>query len=227
MTEATTGKPKRVRRFALTLLMWAAIGGAVGYFLKPLARTLGWNLSALDLWMDAVFGDASLLVAGALAVLYVVGGLVGFALVYLPQLAMNDSGLGGREDLIEQRISYLWQSVAMTALGLALLALVLAEPLQILAPQASLAIFALSIAVAIYAYRNVWRTFDELMRSMTREAAMFGYFAMAAIGGGWAALDQLGFVAGPQSLDWLSLFWAMGIASSLWAASKRGMIEIG
>ncbi len=225
MTDANTGKASSMRRFVLTVLLWAALGAVFGYFARPIAELVGLSLSDLDRWFDRLPNDLSFVAAGLVSLIYVVCGLFGFAIIFQPNMARDDGGLGGKEDVIENRVSYVWQALAMTAAGAAMFALILAEPFGAIAPFAALAIFALAMALYCYAYWRSWCLQDELLRAMTLEASAFAYFIMLGIGGSWAVLGHLGIVSGPEFLDWLTLFWTMGIVSGVWAAAKRGMID--
>jgi hypothetical protein len=52
------------------------------------------------------------------------------------------------------------------------------------------------------------------------------YGLVFVVVGGWSMLSHLGYVAAPQPLDLLSLFYVLVLLASFIAVGRRGMLTI-
>ena len=108
--------------------------------------------------------------------------------------------------------------------GLLLIVLMLARPAGVLSPAAAVVGALVLIAVLTVLGIAVWRLMDELDRTLSHEAGNMAFYLILALGGGWAMLAQLGFVAGPAPLDWLTLFTVLMFVASFVAVGRRRLL---
>lgn len=117
-------------------------------------------------------------------------------------------------------LSFAW----IAASGLLLIVLGLAGPGGVLSPAAALAGALALIAVLTLAGIAVWRLSDELGRTLSHEAGNMAFYLIQLLGGGWAMLAHLGFVAAPAPIDWLTLFTVILFVASVIAAGRRRLL---
>ena len=203
-------RPVSVRNFRNFVLRdGAAIGTCLFFF---------WGLNALD--------RAGVL--GAMGVSEWVAAVTGSVLIFfavLGTLAMASAHTGA--DLIDDEVAaeemrergrlFLYSFIWMAALGLLLIVLSLAGPGGVLSPAAALAGALVLIAVLTVLGFATWRLSDELMRTLSHEAGNMAFYLILVLGGGWAMLAHLGFVAAPAPLDWLTMFTVL----CSWRVSSR------
>jgi hypothetical protein len=72
----------------------------------------------------------------------------------------------------------------------------------------------------------VYRVCDELMLAVNLEAGALTSGLVLVVVGSWAMLAHLGYVAGPQPLDLLTLFNVLVLVASFIAIGRRGMLTI-
>jgi hypothetical protein len=128
------------------------------------------------------------------------------------------------EDLRERGRLILCSLAWMAASGLLLVGLSLAGPAGLLSPTAALAAALILLAVTSITGIAVWRLSDELGRTLSHEAGNMAFYLIQVVGGGWAMLAHLGFVAAPAPLDWLTLFIVLMFAASFIAAGRRKLL---
>lgn len=117
--------------------------------------------------------------------------------------------------------SFAW----MVACGLLLIELGLAGPGGPLSPAAALAGALLLIAVLVILGIASWRLSDELARTLSHETGNMAYYLIILLGGGWAILAHLGFLAGPAPIDWLTLFTVLIFAAAIIAVGRRKLLK--
>ena len=66
---------------------------------------------------------------------------------------------------------------------------------------------------------------DELHKAVSNEAITIGYYLVVAVGGLWSVLAHLGFVEGPEFIDWVVILWSMILIASFVAMFRKGMLE--
>ena len=156
--------------------------------------------------------------------------LVFFA--FLGTLAMASAHTGA--DLIDDEVAadelrergrlYLYSFVWMAACGLLLIGLSLAGPGGVLSPAAALAGALVLIAVLTVLGIATWRLSDELGRTLSHETGNMAFYLILVLGGGWAMLAHLGFVAAPAPLDWLTMFTVLLFAASFIVLGRRKLL---
>lgn len=112
----------------------------------------------------------------------------------------------------------------MAACGLWLIVLALAGPGGVLSPAAALAGALLLIAVLTLLGIATWRLSDELVRTLSYETGNMAFYLILVLGGGWAMLAHLGFVAAPAPLDWLTMFTLLLYVASFIALGRRKLL---
>lgn len=180
-----------------------------------------WGLRATDgagamgasEWTAAVFGTVLIGVA--------VFGIVAAASANMGADLVDEEGA---DDLRDRPRLIVYGLVWMAAYGLLLIGLSLAGPGGMLPLAATLAGLLVLIAVLTVLGIATWRLSDELDRTVSYEAGNIAFYLIWAVGGGWAMLAHLGFVAGPAPIDWLTLFSVLMFAASFIAAARRKLL---
>lgn len=192
-------------------------GGAVGY--------AGGFLLADHL--DALVGgkpDASLMAAMLVALVYALSAIIVLAGLINPRLGQMWLNVEDAEELIEQRSLLLASGLVMLGVAAVLTLVALAGPAGPLpAAPVGLACAALFAAVVAASIRQ-YRLSDELMRELSREAGSWAFQLLAVFGCGWGAAAHLGFVEGPQALDWVTAAAAAMLIGTFVAVGKRGLL---
>ena len=202
--------------------------------LRNLRNFLIQNAVAVIAFLLVIWGFGGLARAGAVGVSAWVAAATGATLVVMASLgllavASAHSGadlLDGdaAEELRERGRLFLYSFAWTIACGLLLIVLALAGPAGPLSPAAALA-GALGLIVALIVLGvAVRRLSDELARTLSNEAGNIACYLILALGGGWAILAHLGFVAAPAPLDWLTLFILLLFVASFIAAGRRKLL---
>jgi len=210
-------QPLNLRTFRKFLILNAV---AVSFFL-------------LVIWGYGAFGIAEAL--GAIGVAERAAAGLGLALIFFASLgsifvanAWKGAGLiedeEVAEDLRERGQLYVCSYVWMAACGLLLIVLGLAGPGGFLSPAAALAGALVLVAILALAGIAAWRLSDELARTLSRETGNMTCYLILALGGGWAMLAHLGFVAAPAPLDWLTMFIVLLFAASFIVLGRRKLL---
>jgi len=219
---AVAGFTSRKRPIGLRALRNFAIrdGVAIIAFLLVL-----WGFSALA-------GAGALGAMGASAWAAAATGAILIVVASLGILALASAHTGA--DLIDDAVAademrergrlILYSLVWMAACGLLLIVLGLSGPGGVLSPTAALAGALVLIAVLAVLGIATWRLSDELGRTLSHETGNLAFYLILVLGGGWAMLAHLGFVAGPAPLDWLTLFTVLLFAASFIAVGRRRLL---
>lgn len=83
----------------------------------------------------------------------------------------------------------------------------------------------LSIVAAILVALR-WRVLDELNRAAVLNSDHLAFKWLSLIGGAWAGLAYLNFVAAPSALDWLTMLGGAGFVAGLIAAGRMGVFDV-
>jgi hypothetical protein len=210
-------QPLNLRTFRNYLILNAA---ALSFFL-------------LVIWGFSAFGVAEALVATGVAERAASG--LGLALIFLASLggffvanAHRGAGLIENdevaEDLRERGRLYFCGFAWMAACGLLLIVLGFGGPEGVLSPAAALAGALVLVAVLAVLGIVAWRLSDELGRTLSHETGNMTFYLILVIGGGWAMLAHLGFVAGPAPIDWLTIFIVLQFAASFIVLGRRKLL---
>lgn len=126
------------------------------------------------------------------------------------------------EDLRRERRALLLGACALVASGSSLIVLTLAGQGR-LVPAAAGAIAALLLNVLAAIFVAVrWQRLDELNRGVAREAGYLAFTCLSWVGGTWAILAHLEFVAAPDALGWLTMIHGFSFIAGLVAFARRG-----
>lgn len=130
------------------------------------------------------------------------------------------------DELREMRSLLLVSSYGMGLWGAALIVLALTGPTAPIAPVLGISIAAGLFLVGTYFAVRSYSHSDELMMSVNREAAVWGYALVFAFLGGWSALAHVSYLPSPAPLDVLSAFYGMVLIATFIAAGRRGMLNV-
>lgn len=213
--DKTSSAPRWVRK----LLIPALVGGVAGFAASAgMMRFIG---------SDAVGGlEPSAMIAAMVAVLYTVIGLGIMLGTASPALGARFLNVEDAEELREQKKVLSLSGGAMVLWGAALLALALAAPDGPVPQAAALVVGAGGLVIGTALSVLVYRASDELMLAVNLEAGALTYGLVLLVVGLWAMVAHLGFAAGPQPLDLLTLFYVLVLVASFIAIGRRGMLTI-
>jgi hypothetical protein len=214
MMSAMNATPRSKRGKTLVSLLTGAVAGGLA------------SAAALTVIASGRLGDlgTSREIAIMVGVVYLVCAVaVGFGAVS-PGLGARFLNVEDAEELREQRAKLVLSAVATGAIGLALALAAIAAPVGPIAPSAALALVVGLLALAGFLSVRQQRLSDEFMRELSRDASSAAFALLALVGGGWSLLAHLGYVAGPTPLDWLSMFAAGLLISTLAACMQRGLM---
>ena len=158
------------------------------------------------------------------AILVVVGALGGL----LTASVRSDLNLVedevAAEEMRERGQLFLCSFAWLFACGLLLIGLSLGGPGGLL--SAAVAGSGALVLVAILTLLKIaaWRLQDELGRTLSHETGNMTFYLILVIGGGWALLAHLGFVAAPAPLDWLTLFTVLMFAAAVIVLGRRKLL---
>ncbi len=216
MIDRETPRPtSRIRKGAFRAL----IGGAVGYAAAAgLMRFLG---------SGAVGGLApSATIAALVGVMYCViaaGIIFGTA---NPRLGARFLNVEDADELREQRKSLLYSGAAMLLWGGGLIAVALAAPDGPLPQTAALIVGLAGLVAGTAISIPAYRASDELMLAVGLEGGAIAFGLAFIVFGLWGMFAHLGFIAGPQPLDLLTLLYVLVMLASFIAVGRRGMLKI-
>lgn len=211
----TTDKPQKPlwRRLALPLL-----GGAVAGFLAATAF-----LNFVDVDGGSGLGP-SREIAGLVGVIYALTGASVLAGTLSPGLGAKFLNVEDADELREQRQMLSFSGVAMVLLGAALVLLAIAGEGGLVSTQVG-AIGAIAfVLIATWLSFRSRRHIDELQRALSGDATTTAFYLVFFVGGSWAMLAHLDYLAGPAPLDWLTLFAASVLIASFWQTGRRGLL---
>ena len=219
---AVVGFGNRSRPFSLRTLRNFVIRDAVGIVACLL---FVWGFSTLAAsgalvgmgtseWAAAATGSALIIIAllGILATASVRAG----ADFVDDEMAADDMRERGRLILC----SLVW----IAACGLLLIGLSLSGPGGLLSPATALSGALVLIAVLTVLGIAAWRLSDELGRTLSHETGNMAFYLVWVLGGGWAMLSHLGFVARPTPLDWLTMFIVLMFVAGVIATGRRKLL---
>jgi hypothetical protein len=208
--------PRRLRNFLISNVAAIAVFLLVMWVLRTLTGAAARDAMGISEWAAAVLGAALIFFAS----------LGGLAL----------AGVHARADLIDDEdaadqmrergrvmlYSYVWTA----ACGLLLIGLSLAGAGGLLAsePVPTLAGILVLLGAATALSIAVWRLMDELDRTLSQEAGNIAFYLILLLGGGWAMLAHLGFVAAAAPLDWLTMFTFIMFAAGFIAVGRRRLL---
>lgn len=197
----------------------ALIGGVAGF-----AATFG-----LMRYIDspAVGGlGTSAASAAVVGVLYCVIAAIIMVGTASPRLGARFLNVEDADELREQQRMLALSGAAMALWGAALLALALAAPEGPVPQTLALLIGVGGLVIGSGLSVLVYRVSDELMLAVNLEAGALTYGLVLLVVGMWATLAHLDYVAGPEPLDLLTLFYVLVLIASFITTGRRGMLTI-
>jgi hypothetical protein len=165
------------------------------------------------------------MVSQQVGVALIVLSVIGFAHIAAARARGSLLSVEQRETIRETKRTLVYSLLGIASLGLMLVLLSLAGPGGVLSPPIALAIVLLLIAIRVALAFAIRPLMDELSRTITRETGQLAFNMIFIIGGGWAILAHLGFLAAPTPLDWLTLLTLVMFAASFIAAGRRGLLQ--
>ncbi|KLE33804.1 hypothetical protein [Aurantiacibacter luteus] len=218
MTDTTTNieaadRKRRLKKTAFALFL----GGVVGF--------LG-AMAGMELADSGAFGafDPSREIALLVAILYAITGLGILAGIAFPRAGATFLNVEDADELREQRAMLTMSGLGMTLMGAALAVVALGGADGAIAPGTAVALYAvLSVAAVVLSVKTL-KLQDELMRAVGRQTGMVAFYLLALIGGTWAMLAHLGFVAAPAPLDWLTMIWSLMLLAAFIVVAQKGMM---
>lgn len=215
-SSAAAAPRSALRKFVLQVLVGAVSGAAASFLALRFLDSSGFDLDnpsrASALGVGLVF-----LVMGAFV-------LIGVA---LPGAGSRLLNVEDAEELREQR-GALWASaVVMMAMGGLMGALALAggdDWAGMISRQAAVVVLAVVLVAATILSVTVSKGHDELMRSVAREGAAWGFYASLAIFVVWGGLAHLGYVAWITPLGMVSALMAIMLLAVFIVCGVRGLL---
>lgn len=213
MTDAEIETAEKKRRLKKTLFAMG-LGAVVGFLVAFV------TLNVMD--GEGFPGvSESVEIAVLVGLVYVITALAVAVGVLSPKAGAAYLNVEDAEELQEQKSMLGLSAIGMGAAGVALIVVALGNLID---PVIALASYVVLALLAIWVSLKSYRLQDELMQAVGRESGAMAFYLVVAIGGTWALLAHLGFVAGPQALDWLSMFWGLLLLACFIVVGKRGML---
>lgn len=218
MTDMTNEAAEKSRKLKKTMFA-LALGGIVGF-----AGSFGF-MQLSDTGVVGTLGRSQE-IAALVGITYLVTALAVLAGVVAPKAGATFLNVEDAEELREQKFMLGMSGTGMATAGAALLIAALAEPLGPISRTTVVVLFAALMTVSVIASLASRKHQDELMRAVGKETGAMAFYLIFFIGGGWALAAHLDYVAGPAPLDWLSMFWALGLLAAFIVVAKRGMMQM-
>lgn len=199
------------------LLISTGIGGVAGFLVAfTLIRTVDSGL------LGAI--DTSRSIAALVASLYLLcGAFVGIGLLN-PRLGEKFLNVEDADELREQMTMLRYSVFTIISIGVCLFMLALAAPAGPVPVEIAVAVIAALMIACIFTSRRQMAVVDELIKSVSRESTSTAFYTLFVVGGGWAMLAHLGYVAGPAALDWVTMFAVVMLFGAFWACGRRGLL---
>lgn len=214
--ETTMNKtaPPKWRKHVIGLVLGLATGMAGGFVTIRLVD--GGALGELG---------GSQIAAAMVGLIYIITALGVSAGLVSPRLGAQFLNVENAEELQEQRRMLGLSAAGMVAWGLMLIVLAASGPGGRLPPATALVVAAVLLLASIALAAAQWRLMDELLHRTSSEGGNLAFYLTLLFGGGWAVVAWLGFAPGPGHLDWITLFSVAGLAGTMVAAGRRGLLN--
>lgn len=213
-----TNEAEKSRKTKKTLFS-LALGGVAGFL-----GAFGF-LQLADTGALSELG-ASREIAALVGVIYLLTAVAVLVGVVAARVGSTYLNVEDAEELREQKAMLGLSGIGTAALGAALIVAALAAPDGPIGEDAALAVFLVLLALCTYTSIASHRRQDELMRAVGSETAATGFYLLFSSGGGWSLAAHLGYLSGPQPLDWLTTFWALTLLAAFVVTGRRGMLKM-
>lgn len=188
--------------------------------------------SALVLWGTVSLNKIHTVKSGGVAEM--VAAVVGMFHIYfgLTAAAMRASAhfiydKDESDELRRQGRALLLGAGALVAAGSSLILLSLAGPGRFVPPTFGLVAVMLLTILATVLVAIRLRLLDELNRAVAQESGYLAFGWISMVGGTWAVLTHLGFVAAPTPLNWLTMIYGFGLVAGIIASAHKGGFDNG
>ena len=131
------------------------------------------------------------------------------------------------DELRRQVRALLLGAGALVAAGSSLILLRLAGPGCLVSPTGGLVVVMFLSILATVLVKMRLRLLDELDRAVARESGYLAFGWLSMVGGTWAILTHLGFVAVPTPLNWLTMIYGFSFMAGIIALAHRGGFDNG
>lgn len=131
------------------------------------------------------------------------------------------------EELRRQGRALLLGAAALIAAGSSLILLRYAGPGRLVSPTGGLVFVMLLTLLATVLSNLRLRVLDELDRAVARESGYLAFVWFSMVGGTWAILTHLGFVAAATPLNWLTMIYGFSFVAGIIALAHRGGFDNG
>ena len=210
----------------------------------PAAEPTNWRSLAIKTGIGAVAGalgaiglmelidsgalgalDTSREIAALVGMLYLMtAAVVGFGLVS-PDAGSRLLNVEDADELREMRPMLRWSVLGTASIAAILFIAAFAAPAGPIGAPVALALVAILFVLACYTGHRQRAHTDELMRAVAVEGTSAAFYLTVVVGGGWALLAHLGYLAGPEPLDWLTMFASLMLLGCFVITIQRGLIR--
>lgn len=169
--------------------------------------------------------DRSREIAALVGLLYLItAGVVAFGLI-TPAAGSKLLNVEDAAEIREMRPMLAWSVLGTVSLAGVLFAAAFAGPAGPIATSVALAAIVALFVLAWYASVRQRAHTDELMRAVSTESTSAAFYISVLFGGGWSLLAHLGFLVGPQPLDWLTMFAGFMLLGAFVVTFRRGLVR--
>lgn len=218
MTDTKIEAAEKKRKLKKTFFV-LGLGGASGFVGAMLVIQLFESGSLPDL-------GASVEIAALAGLVYLLTAIAVVIGVVSPKAGASFLNVEDAEELREQRGMLAYSVIGMGGAGIALIVVALAGTEGVIEPTVALGIYIALSVIAVWVSLKSWKLQDELMRAVGNETAALSYYLLLGVGGTWALLAHLGYIAAPKPLDWLTMFWALLLLAAFIVIGRRGMMAM-
>jgi hypothetical protein len=211
MTDTIELKRTKWGKLAKQLLGGGILGAFCGYFgTEQLIRA------------EATADQAAVIGVGFVYLLMAILCAAGLA---MPKLGAKMLNVEDEEELQEQRRVLTGSSIAMAAIGIAMVLLGAAEKGGWVSPVAALDALLIAFALSIIITWRDWKYYDELMLQVSRDAGNFAFLGVGSAIMLWSAAAHLDFVDPLSPLMLVALITGGMLLAVFIAAGLRGMLH--
>jgi hypothetical protein len=171
--------------------------------------------------------EASSAIAALVGMMYGLMGLMILVGSAMPRAGAAFLNVEDADEIREQKRLFVCSALSSLLWGAALIILALAAPDGPIAPLTALVTATICLLVGGALSLPIYHAADELMTAVMQEGGSLSAWLLFAGVGSWAALAHLGYAAGPQPLDLLTLFYVVMLAASFIVVFRRGMVRKG
>ena len=190
----------------------------------PFWALMFWGATTLGKTVVLKSGGVSEVLALVVGMLHVSFGLTAAAMRASARFIYDTDE---SNELLRQGRALLLGAAALIAAGSSLILLSIAGPGRLVPATAGLVVVMLLSILATVLVNMRLRLLDELNRAVARESGYLAFVWFSTVGGTWAILTHLGFVAPPTPLNWLTMIYGFSFVAGIIALAHRGGFDNG